>query len=234
MYKEALMTISVNRSGEALKSVKGIVIHYVASAGGRASAVRNNFIKWASQNPPKYASCHDIIDINGDILHIIPYNETAWHVGRPDGKYTETARMLTEGKNPNYYFIGIELCHPDETAKPTDETRAAAISLCADLCKEYGLTQDDIYLHTEIVGADYKECHLYYWRNPTEWIKFKADVKSALMPELTSINDICWQLGQIGIVSDVDGMIAEMEKDPDGRLYWLARKAVNKIRELEG
>ena len=45
--------------------------------------------------------------------------------------------------------------------------------------------------------------------------------------ELTDINDIVWELGQRGLVTDKDGMIAEMKETPNGRLYWLARKVVN-------
>lgn len=44
--------------------------------------------------------------------------------------------------------------------------------------------------------------------------------------ELTSANDIVWELAHRGIVTDKDGMIKEMEKEPNGRLYWLARKTV--------
>lgn len=51
--------------------------------------------------------------------------------------------------------------------------------------------------------------------------------------ELTTINDIVWELGHRGIVADKDGMIEEMNKNPNGRLYWLARKCVNYIRGIE-
>lgn len=51
--------------------------------------------------------------------------------------------------------------------------------------------------------------------------------------EYTDINDIVWELGERGIVSDKDGMIEEMNQNPNGRLYWLARKAVHYIRERD-
>lgn len=46
--------------------------------------------------------------------------------------------------------------------------------------------------------------------------------------ELITPNDIVWELAQRGLVSDKDGMIAEMEQNPNGRLYHLARKIVNR------
>ena len=47
--------------------------------------------------------------------------------------------------------------------------------------------------------------------------------------ELVTPNDIVWQLHAWGIVTDPEGMLAEMKKDPDGRLYHLAQKCVNRL-----
>ena len=49
--------------------------------------------------------------------------------------------------------------------------------------------------------------------------------------EYTDVNDIVWELAHRGIVSDKEGMINEMSLYPNGRLYWLARKAVQYMRE---
>lgn len=49
--------------------------------------------------------------------------------------------------------------------------------------------------------------------------------------ELISINDIVWEMGNLGLCEDMPGMIAEMEKEPNGRLYWSVRKFVNYIRK---
>ncbi len=49
--------------------------------------------------------------------------------------------------------------------------------------------------------------------------------------ELTDINDIVWEYSYRGIVSDAPGMLAEMEAHPEGRLYMLARKALQYMRE---
>ena len=45
--------------------------------------------------------------------------------------------------------------------------------------------------------------------------------------ELITPNDIVYELAQRGLVEDKDGMIAEMNEKPNGRLYWLARKVAN-------
>ena len=48
--------------------------------------------------------------------------------------------------------------------------------------------------------------------------------------ELTDIDAIVWEYGHRGIITDVDGMVSEMKQNPEGRLYWLARKALQYIR----
>ena len=173
MYKTDLMPLCANRTGKKMDRIQGLVIHYVDAAGGHAQAVRNNFIKWANQMPVHYASAHDIIDLNGDIYHIIPYDEMAWHVGAE--KYTEIGNYFGY---PNGCLIGVELCHPDETAKPTEKTRKAAIDLCRDLCVQFNLNpMVDIYLHNDITG---KWCHKYYCDHPEEWLNFRSDVQGAV------------------------------------------------------
>ena len=174
MYKTALMPYCYNRPGKPLKAVKGIVVHYVCAVGGKAATVRNNFIKNSAIK--KDGSCHDIIDLNGDILHIIPYNEIAYHVGAK--KYTDFVRKKW-GKNayPNSFLIGIEMCHYDASAKPTKCQKQVLIDLCADLCRSYCLTEQDVYLHNEITG---KWCHKYYCDNPQEWWEVKAKIKERI------------------------------------------------------
>lgn len=49
--------------------------------------------------------------------------------------------------------------------------------------------------------------------------------------EITSINDIVWEYAHRGLVTDSNGMKKEMQDNPNGRLYWLARKTLQYIRE---
>lgn len=49
--------------------------------------------------------------------------------------------------------------------------------------------------------------------------------------ELTEINDIVWEYGNRGLVGDTKGMKQEMEANPNGRLYWLARKTLTYMRK---
>ena len=49
--------------------------------------------------------------------------------------------------------------------------------------------------------------------------------------ELTDIHDIAWEYTYRGIVEDSEGLENEMRQNPNGRLYWLARKTLQFIRE---
>ena len=49
--------------------------------------------------------------------------------------------------------------------------------------------------------------------------------------ELTTANDIVWELGNRGVVTDTKGMLDEINQNPNGRLYWLAKKFANHLRE---
>jgi N-acetylmuramoyl-L-alanine amidase CwlA len=69
--------------------------------------------------------------------------------------------------------LSIELCHPDDTGKFTDETYAAAVRLTAWLCNAYGITADSIIRHYDVQG---KECPRYFVANEDAWEAFKADV----------------------------------------------------------
>ena len=51
--------------------------------------------------------------------------------------------------------------------------------------------------------------------------------------ELTDIHDIVWEYAHRGIVLDSDGMENEMKENPNGRLYWLARKTLQYMRERD-
>jgi N-acetylmuramoyl-L-alanine amidase len=48
--------------------------------------------------------------------------------------------------------------------------------------------------------------------------------------ELESVNDIVWELSNRGVVTDTEGMLAEINQNPNGRLYWLAKKFANYTR----
>lgn len=166
-----------SRPQKKINKIKGIVIHWVANPGSSAVANRNFFDnrKFGKTN---YGSAHFIVGLKGEIIQCLPYEEMAYHVGSTE-PYTKDAlsRLSTY---PNDCTIGIEMCHPDASGKPTLETLHATIELAAFLLKKYNLTYKDLWTHKEVVG--WKICHKYYVENPTEWSNFKNYVNQEMNP----------------------------------------------------
>lgn len=167
--QEKLLTINpYSRSGESQNRIENIVVHYVGNAGSSAIANRNYFENL--QNTHKtYASSHYIIGLDGEIIRCIPEDEVAFHAG---------------SYSMNRKSIGIEDCHPDWDGKFNENTYNSLVELCADICKRYELSVDNIIRHYDVTG---KNCPKYYVEHEDEWIKFKNDVANKLGQATTTV-----------------------------------------------
>ena len=148
-----------SRPGTQITQVNGIVIHYIGNPDTTAERNRSYFANLAITGET-YASSNFIICLDGQILQCVPVDEIA---------YASNYR--------NADTISIELCHPDDTGQFTDETYASAVRLTAWLCKQYGLTSDEVLRHFDVYG---KECPKYFVDNEDAWETFKADVAQAI------------------------------------------------------
>ena len=142
-------------------------MHWVGNAGSTAKANRNYFESLKDRHV--YASSHYVIGLDGEIIRCIPENEVAYHAGN-----------LRVNKNS----IGIENCHSDWDGKFNDCTYNSLVELCANICKRYGLTVNDIIRHYDVTG---KVCPKYYVENEQEWINFKNDVANKLGQATVSV-----------------------------------------------
>lgn len=156
--EDKLLTINpYSRSGEKQKNIQYIVIHWVGNANTSATANRNYFNNLAKTHSTS-ASSHYIIGLNGEIIRCIPDDEVAFH----SGSYSMNRKS-----------IGIEDCHPDWNGKFTDDTYNALVELCADLCKKYGISINNVIRHYDVTG---KSCPKYYVEHQDEWNKLKQDI----------------------------------------------------------
>lgn len=175
-----------SRPMRKLKEVKGLVVHWIGVPQSRAEVIRNNF----ENAHGNYASAHYIIDyLTGHIVQAIPDDEVAFHVGA--NKYQKWWEATKLG-NPNNYMVGIECCISDSDKIPVDYANKEKYldlgkpstiqyenlaEFCADFLARYKLTIDNLYRHYDITG---KPCHLWFYKNEKEWIKFKEYVKSIM------------------------------------------------------
>lgn len=61
-----------------------------------------------------------------------------------------------------------------------------------------------------------------------------AYIKDITSPTYSDVEEILHSLKVYGIVTDIDGMRAEINANPNGRLYWLTRKLCDKLYALGG
>ena len=150
-----------SRSGEALKRVRGVVLHYVGNPGTTAQANRNYFNSLADGALGVYASSHFIVGLEGEVIQCVPLTEIA---------YASNSR--------NGDTVSIEVCHPDETGVFSRPSYNRCVELTAWLCHEFRLNPErDVIRHYDVTG---KLCPLYYVENPEAWEAFLEDIGTAL------------------------------------------------------
>lgn len=103
-----------NRPGTPL-TPQGIVLHETANPGATAEA---HAAYWVSAY--RGSSVHYVVDPEA-IIRLIPESEQAWHAG----------------PTANSRYIGIEMCHFDDSAQ-FEEVWRRTVWLAADICRRYG------------------------------------------------------------------------------------------------
>lgn len=169
-----------SRPQSKMLGIRGIAIHWVGNANSKAINNRhyfNNLLKTnktlkAQGKPLRYASSHEIIGLDGEVVICLPKDEVAFHVGA--NSYKPRVKTLLDN-SPNRYLYGIETCHPDWEGKFNDKTYRTLVNRSADLLIEFDLkpSKDTIWRHFDVTG---KDCPHYYVKNPSAWDKLVADI----------------------------------------------------------
>lgn len=185
IIKDYISPNEYSRPVKKLSAVKALVMHWTGAPQQKAVDTRD-FFENKKTGMGGYSSAHYIVDLNGDILAVVPESEVAYHCGTmrtdPESKkiYTDYARSkfgayASEYSSPNNCTIGIELCTTDIDGHFTTSTITAAVELCADLCKRYRLKVTDITTHHSIVG--WKDCPRLWTNEPNLFEAFKSSVQ---------------------------------------------------------
>ena len=115
-------------------NVKGLMLHSVGCPQPKAQPFINNWNKSGAK-----ACVHAIIEPDGDVYQLLPWNHRGWHAGG----------------NANNTHIGVEMCEPDclrysrgaaftcsdvnHAREVVRKTYEVAVELFAKLCTEYRL-----------------------------------------------------------------------------------------------
>lgn len=195
--KQYLTISNYNRPGTRRPNTTAVACHYIGNPGTSAQANRNYFENLAKTHTTK-ASAHYIIGLAGEVIQMIPEEETSW--------CTNSA---------NSYTISIEACHPDATGKFTDATYATYVELCADICQRWGLDPEHggLIRHYDVTK---KVCPKWFVDHTDAWGQFKRDVAAAMRKSGWKQEDGGWRyyLGTSGIY-----VANDWYKDGD-KWYW--------------
>ncbi len=195
---------------------KYIVIHTTGNPRKGADA-RAHFVYWNGGNVGQSA---DFVVDDKEALQINDYNKYyTWHCGDGKGKYGIT----------NANSIGVEICVNADGDFEKALTNAA--ELVQVLKAQTGI--ENVVRHYD---ASRKNCPAELARdNWNGWYKFLDRVNHPKVAELTSINDIVWELSQRElangqkVIGDVQLWMQKLNEDVNS--YWLARKIVQYMRE---
>lgn len=209
--------IAYNRTKRTEKP-KYIVIHTTGNPRRGADA-EAHFQYWNSGSVGQSA---DFVVDDSVALQINDYNKYyTHHCGDGKGRYGIT----------NSNSIGIEICINADG--DFDKALENTIKLVKELKKQTGITQ--VVRHYD---ASRKNCPAELATNNwAGWKKFLEKVNSTdtkeqtniNSKELTTVNDIVWELANRGVITDKMLWLKKLQEDKDS--YWLARKAINYIVE---
>lgn len=146
-----------SRSGEKLKKVNNIFVHYTANIETSAKQNRSYFEN-LKETHEQSASTHFVIGYAGEIIQCLPLDEIGYAV-----------------KGHNYDSISIECCYLAEDGSFTRETYDSLIKLTTWLMGKYNLVTEDVLRHYDAGG---KLCPLYYANNNDAWQLFKMDLEN--------------------------------------------------------
>lgn len=116
-----------------------------------------------------YASSHLVMGLEGEIYHIIPFNEIA---------YTTNSA--------NAYSVGVECATTGSDDHYTDKEYVSMIKTGAWLAKLYGLDpRKDFIRHYDVTG---KICPRYFVNHKSQWEQFKLDCYNYMIGKLKESN----------------------------------------------
>lgn len=127
----------------------GLVLHSVGAAQPKAENIAAYF-----DNANTEACAQAVLQADGTVLQLMPWNYRAWHVGG-DANNTHVGVEMTEpGLDAIYYdkYYTLHIVDRGKALAFVERTYAVAVELFAELCRQFGLnpTKNGVILsHSE-------------------------------------------------------------------------------------
>ena len=134
-FKRTIPTKSVTAG---VNTCEYIILHHTATARGTINGVLN-YLSTGGK-----ASCHYVVDTNGDAYKIGNDKDILWHAG------VSSWQGKSKNNSLNAFSIGIEVIGPLENDSFTDEQRNTVASLIKELAAKYGIPEERILRHKDI------------------------------------------------------------------------------------
>ena len=209
--------ISPNSSNPRKGKIQKITIHH--TAGKISVEGLGNTFKPKSRG----ASSNYGVDSDGRVGLYVEEKNRAWTSSSPANDHVAVTIEVSNDGGSNWHV--------------SDKALSKTIELCADICKRNGiekliftgdkngnLTMHKYFAATGCPGP-YLESKFPYIAEEVNKILAGNKKEAAKPKELTSVNDIVWELHHRGIISDKNLWLSKLASDTDA--YWLARKCVN-------
>ena len=131
-------TLETNSKYGAKNTCEYIILHHTATAEGTIKGVLKHLTVSGK------ASCHYVVDTNGDLYKIGQDTDALWHAGESAWR-GET--------NINMYSIGIEIIGPLADGGFTDAQRAVVAQLVQELAQKYAVPVENVLRHADLTHA---------------------------------------------------------------------------------
>lgn len=208
-------SISPNSSNPRKGKITKITIHH--TAGKICVEAMGSVFKPKTRK----ASANYGVDSDGRVGMYVEEKNRAWTSSSPENDHVAVTIEVSNDGGANWHV--------------SDKALQKTIELCADICKRNGieklnftgdktgnLTMHKYFAATGCPGP-YLESKFPYIAEEVN--KILSGNKKEAHSELTSVNDIVWELNHRGIMTNTELWLKKLSEDTDA--YWLARKCAN-------
>jgi N-acetyl-anhydromuramyl-L-alanine amidase AmpD len=134
-YPSAIVERLLNHSAPGTLKQRDLIVLHITAGSTARSAIET----FKASAPPKRVSAHCVIDRDGAVYQLLPFEETAWHASEVNSR-----------------SIGIEHAAIPQILMATEEQYAASAKLVAWLCKAMGIPCDRAHIqpHSQASPVD--------------------------------------------------------------------------------
>lgn len=206
-YKQTFPTPAEHSKGK--NTCKYIVLHHTGTKEGTVKGVLDGLNKRAD-----YASCHYLVDINGDVYKMGNDTDILWHAGESSWKGLSDL---------NKHSIGIETIGPMSNGGFTDEQRKAVAELIAHLCEVHGLKAEHVVRHKDIAPKRKVDIADTFWNVVAKsWEDWKKSIFTPTTPKIPEVSPEAKEAWDKAIAAGmVSATTNPQEEIGDANTQWL-------------